>query len=304
MAVVRFLYLLLVINTVIAAPSLNNCGGSSDDRFAEVIRGSTNNTFTCSLGPQDTGQLEWRVQWFPTAGGQQREDGAGQCPSPSSNTDTCTSKSLQPAFIPSRTSASHSVMTVNPTELFNKRVVSSGSLVCKVNSMEDRCTMDYITPASGTCSTQVVTSSSPWKPSISCTITQGNSSRGRYQCQGSYRKQGTSQDSWTSTWVGMSANSLPHGQASCSPPSPSLPPDDGRYSFRVRLRPGRQFVDAGTVELRESGKLSSVLVYLKLLEVKSGNYAHCLQSVDTVASQLGSHTDMIIAVLSSGAVPK
>ncbi|XP_070203449.1 uncharacterized protein [Littorina saxatilis] len=170
--------------------SLNNCGGSSNDKTAEVVRGETS-SFTCTLDSTHT--LQWRINTNP---GQS----AAMCPPPN-NDDSCINKVYQPFFTPRRTETTRSVMTVDPTKANLLTDVESGTLVCRDidNSQQDSCPMDYITRASGTCSSRVDTDTNPWTVKGDCNITQGNSSRGRYMCQWFRKTEGISSGVYTGT---------------------------------------------------------------------------------------------------------
>ncbi|KAK7088918.1 hypothetical protein V1264_024578 [Littorina saxatilis] len=218
--------------------SLDNCGGSNEDKVAEVVRNATNNTFVCSTESQAL-SLEWRVLYPPNG-----DWGAGKCPPPQQDgVDTCSGKALFPAFIPKRTVSAHSMMTVNPTQMNNELLVTNSTLVCKVPSSnnEDRCMIDYITPAAGTCNTQFDTSTSPWSLNGTCVITQGNSTLNRYACRWYQGKDGSSEKIGISGWIEMTPNMLPTGTAACFARL-DMPTADGRYDYDVRVRPGRQFI--------------------------------------------------------------
>ncbi|XP_070202048.1 uncharacterized protein [Littorina saxatilis] len=258
--------------------SLTNCGGSSNDKTAEVVR-CENSSFTCTL---DSAESTHTLQWTVTTAG--NDQFAGTCPPPS-NGDSCNNKSLRPYFTPSRTESTRSVMTVDPTKANLVTDVESGTLVCKDldNSQQDSCPMDYITRASGTCSSRVVTVTTPWTVTGDCSITQGNSSRGRYRCQWFINIDDTSEVAVTNMDA-MTSNTLPGGSARC-PFSIYLPDRNGRYTYRVKFLPGRQFFPAGTFQF--SRPTTPTIVCTPTGHVTENSTVTCTCTTDNVGQPEG-----------------
>ena len=115
--------------------TLSPCG---NDHTAEVVRGQTNNTFTCmtsSLGRAQ--QVDWRLFY------QSYDYGAGSCPAVSTG-NPCSQGELGAAFTPSRPSSTQSVMTLDPTLVNNDVILRSGTLQCADIDNAVRCQLDYI----------------------------------------------------------------------------------------------------------------------------------------------------------------
>jgi hypothetical protein len=115
--------------------TLNNCGVDSDDKFAEILRGDSTNTFTCSqLGGATT--LTWNIK-----------SGTNEFTIYECNATGCTNSGNTEAFSASWTqSNTENVMTIKPQLLTNKDFVSSYDLVCGIpqTTQRDSCPMDYV----------------------------------------------------------------------------------------------------------------------------------------------------------------
>ena len=113
--------------------TLSPCGS---DNTAEVVRGKTDNIFTCS-GLGSGQKVEWRLLY------QTYVYNAGSCPAVSSG-GSCTRGAAGAAFTPSRTSSTESTLTVDATRLNNVVVIQLGTLKCADTSNEASCQTDYV----------------------------------------------------------------------------------------------------------------------------------------------------------------
>jgi hypothetical protein len=122
------------------ALTLNNCGGDSIDKVAEVVRGSSSNVFTCSGLSSDA------ITWSIRRPSDSNDVTVSYCPNPTSG-DSCGSESVS-HFDASRTTSSFSTMTINPTDpSFDQANVAGTQLRCGDTSsggQSDSCTMDLI----------------------------------------------------------------------------------------------------------------------------------------------------------------
>ena len=113
--------------------TLSPCGS---DNTAEVVRGKTDNIFTCS-GLGSGQKVEWRLLH------QTSVYNAGSCPAVSSG-GSCAGGELGDAFTPSRTSSTESTLTVDVTRLNNVVIIQLGTLKCEDPSNEASCQTDYV----------------------------------------------------------------------------------------------------------------------------------------------------------------